>query len=376
MNRLNFWAATATLSLAAALPLAAQDMTIVSLQSMTGGAAFVGVPVAEGIQMAVDESNAAGELGAGRKINLIVADDATDRTQTQTLMARHGQNPEVLAVLGPTSGGVAMLGAQTANELQVPILTTSNTPEILDYGPWSYIMTHTPKDSVTILADYAAQELGVQNCAVIGVQNIEVYVQLQNVFVERMEEHGVTISARESVQNGDSDFNALATKVAYSDVDCVMVASYAAQGAGIVVQLRNAGLDPSVRILGLNVFSSPEFRQIAGAAAEGVLFYGEWVPGGFNDYSRDFIARYVAAKGHEPDSWVGLGYGMARVVIEAYKNAGDNPTRESLRDALAQTRDVTVPVGFGNYSLTEDRRPQYGVYVLEIQGDSYVTRNP
>jgi len=365
-------AATAFAALCASGALA-EDVNIVALHSLTGGAAFVGAPVVEGMQMAVAESNAAGELGEGRQINLIVADDATDRTQTQSLVTRYGQDPSILAILGPTSGGVAQLGAQVGNEMQVPILPMSNNPEILESGPWAFIMTQTPEDSVSVLADYAAEELGLTNCAVLGVQNMEVYVQLQNTFESHLLEHeGVAISMREAFQSADTDFTSLATKVAYSDVDCVFIASYAAQGAGVVTQLRQAGLSPDVTILGLNVFSSPEFRDIAGAAAEGVYFNGEWVPGGFDDNSRALVERYVAEHGVEPVNWVAVGYGMMRVAIEALVAAGPDVTRESFRDAMVQTRDVPVPIGFGTFSLTEDRRPIYGTYVLKIENGTYV----
>lgn len=371
MNTLGTWAAAGALTAIFAPLAAAEDHTIVALQSLTGPAGFVGIPIVEGMKQAVAESNEAGELGADR-INLVVADDATDRTQTISLVTRHGHDPSVLAILGPTSGSVAQLGTQLGNELKVPILSTTNNPEILKYGPWSFIMTQTPQDSMTYLADYAAKELGRKNCALIGIQNMDVYVQLLREFEQRLVSHGVAIDAHETVQNTDTDFASLSTKIAYSDADCVFIASYAAQGAGIVTQLRQAGLAPEVVVFGLNIFSSPEFRNIAGAAAEGVHFNGEWVPGGFDDQSRAFAEQFETATGTPPDSWNAVGYSMMRVVIEGLRNAGPEPTRESLRAALTATKDVPVPVGFGSFSFTEDRRPIYGTYVLKIEGDSYV----
>lgn len=372
MRTIRPWTAAMLLSAILASPISAREQTIVALQSLTGSAAFVGVPIVEGMKQAVRESNAAGELGKDTSINLVVADDTTDRTQTTTLVTRYGRDPSVLAILGPTSGSVAQLGAQVGNELQVPILTTSNNPNILDYGPWSFIMTQTPGDTITHLAEHAADQLKLKNCALIGIQNIEVYVQLLREFEQGITARGVNIASTEMVQSTDTDFSSISTKIAYSDVDCVFIASYAAQGAGIVTQLRQAGLDPSVTVMGLNIFSSPEFATIAGAAAEGVRFYGEWIPGGFDEQSRAFIDRYKSETGSEPDSWAAVGYSIMRVLIEGLKTAGPEATRDSLRAALTATKDVPVPIGFGSFSFTDDRRPSYGTYVLKITDGSYV----
>ncbi|RDD99690.1 hypothetical protein DTW92_03610 [Paracoccus pantotrophus] len=366
------WLAAAALSALCVPQAGAEEHTIVALQSLTGAAAFVGIPITEGMKQAVRESNAAGELGEGRRINLVIADDATDRTQATTLVTRYGRDPSVLAILGPTSGAVAQLGAQVGNELKVPVLTTTNNPKILEYGPWSYIMTQTPADSITHLADYAAQKLKLKNCALIGIQNIEVYVQLLQEFEQGITAQGVAIGAREMVQSTDTDFSSISTKIAFSDVDCVFIASYAAQGAGIATQLRQAGLDPKVTVMGLNIFSSPEFVNIAGAAAEGVHFYGEWIPGGFDASSRAFAQRFEAETGAAPDSWAAVGYSIMRVLIEALAKAGPEPTRDDLREALDATKDVPVRIGFGRYSLLDDRRPIYGTYVLKIENGSYV----
>lgn len=112
--------------------------------------------------------------------------------------------------------------------------------------------------------------------------------------------------------------------------------------------------------------------DIAGPAAEGMQFYGEWIPDGFDDSSRAFAQRFKADTGAVPDSWAAVGYSIMRVLIEALAKSGPQPTRDDLRKVLDATTDVPVRIGFGRCSLMDDRRPVYGTYVLKIENGSYV----
>ena len=87
---------------AALSPLAAvaAEFTIASIKALTGPLAFVGVPEANAVKMAVDELNAANYLGAGNSIKLISNDDQNDRAQLTTLLTRSAKVDNALIVLG------------------------------------------------------------------------------------------------------------------------------------------------------------------------------------------------------------------------------------------------------------------------------------
>lgn len=52
--------------------------------------------------------------------------------------------------------------------------------------------------------------------------------------------------------------------------------------------------------------------------------------------------------------------------------AGAKPTRESVRVALAKTKDVRVVVGQGRYSVDEQRVPNSGMNVLTVKNGQFV----
>ena len=350
----------------------AAEHTVLVMQALTGPSAFVGVSVRDGILLAIEESNKKQELGAGNSLKAVVADDASDRNQAISLLQRNAANPSVLLVMGPTSGGAAIAGANAANDLKIPIMSTTNSLDVLKAGPWSHILTQPPHVSMPYIVKYALEKLQVKKCTEIGIHDIEIYTVMQKQFEEGVKAKGVQIGSIETIKSSDTDFSALATKVTSREQDCIFISATAPQGANLVVQLRQAGLDPKVRILGHVTMTSPQFIQRGGAAVEGVYVMGDWLVGGRDDASRTFARDFKAKYNAEADGWNAVGYSGMRVAINAIKNAGPNPSRELVRAALVKTKDVQVVAGSGKYSYDEQRVPSYGMSILQVKGGQFV----
>lgn len=361
----------ASLMAAAAFSAQAAEYKVVVMQSLTGGAAFIGAPLKDGALIAVDEVNRKQLLGAGNTLKVEVADDATDRTQTLSLLKRFAADPSVLMVMGPTSGAVAVAGAAAANDLKLPVLTTSNSMDVLKAGPWSFILTQPGDFTLPYMANYAVDKLKVRNCTVIGINDVEIYVQMQKVFENVVKSKGAKIGSVEAIKGSDSDFGALATKVVNDAPDCVFISATAPQAANIIIQLRQAGLDPKTKVIGHNAFSSPALVERGGKAVEGVYFIGDWVPGGAEDQGKAFAQAWKAKHKSEADNWAAVGYTGIQIVAAALKNAGPNPTRESIRVALGKTKDVQVPVGTNKVTYDAERRPNWGMRVMQVQNGTF-----
>lgn len=356
----------------AALSAHAAEYKIVLMQSLSGASAFIGNPFKDGAMIAIDEVNSQQLLGPGNTLKVEVADDATDRTQTLSLLRRYAADPSVLMVVGPTSGAVAVAGAAAANDLKLPVLTTSNSTDVLKAGPWSFILTQPGDFTVPHMANYAVDTLKVKNCTVIGINDVEIYLQMQKVFEKVVKEKGAKIGSVEAIKGADSDFGALATKVVNAEPDCVFISATAPQAANIIIQLRQAGLDPATKIIGHNAFSSPELVARGGKAVEGAYFIGDWVPGGAEEQGKRFSQAWKAKHKTDADNWAAVGYTGIQIVTAALKNAGASPTRESVRVALGQTKDVQVPVGTNKVTYDAERRPNWGMRVLQVKDGRFV----
>lgn len=346
------------------------EYSVLVMQALTGPTAFVGTAVRDGMMYAIEEANKKQELGAGNSIKGIVADDASDRVQTLTLVQRYAANPNVVLIMGPTSGAVAVAAGNAANDLKIPLMTTTSSLDVLKAGAYSFILTQPPHVAVPYIANYAIDKLKVKNCSVIGIHDIEVYVQMQKQFEDAVKSKGVNIST-EFIKSSDSDFSALATKVVAAGPDCIFLSTTAPQGANIVVQLRQAGLDPKTRIMGHTTLTSSQLVERGGAAVEGVYVISDWVMGGRDEASRVFVRDYKARFNAEPDGWNAVGYSAMKLAIQAIKAAGPTVTRDSVRAALAKTKDIPVVVGNGKYTLNAQRVPDYGMNVLQVKNGHF-----
>ena len=105
----------------------AAEYTIASIKALTGPLAFVGVPEANAVKMAVDELNASNYLGAGNSIKLIANDDQNDRAQLTTLLTRAAKVDNALIALGGANSVLMIAVAPLLNDLQMPMFSTAQT---------------------------------------------------------------------------------------------------------------------------------------------------------------------------------------------------------------------------------------------------------
>ena len=139
---------------AASSAVRAQEIPIGVPMALTGPYAFVGVPIRNGIVLALEEANANGTLGAAR-IKIIGEDTASDKAQAISLTNRLSASDKVLLMLGPTSSIEGLAAAPVANDLKLPMLTSAVSGDVLKAGPWSYKITAAPADIMTAFGKYA-----------------------------------------------------------------------------------------------------------------------------------------------------------------------------------------------------------------------------
>ena len=213
----------------------------------------------------------------------------------------------------------------------------------------------------------------MKKCIFISIRDNEVYVNLNKIFMDIVLGRGVTQVMFETVRQTETDYSALAVKVSsVKDADCLFLSAPAGVAANLLTQFRQAGLDPSIRVLGHNSLNSPDLTRIGGTAVEGVFLEGDWAPGGANEMGRMFAANFQKKHGLEPDNWSAVGYSAGQVIADAIKRSSPNVTRESFASALAATKNVPVIVGGGLYSYDAERMPQYGMVILQVKDGKFV----
>src|SRR5262249_34011519 len=112
----------------------------------------------------------------------------------------------------------------------------------------------------------------------------------------------------------------------------------------------------TARLFGGDGLASPEFLRLAGPAAEGSIVTWPFEPHS-SARSRDFVRRFVARFGHEPDSFAAHAYDATALLATAADRAG-SWDRDRLRDALAATKQFPGVTGDLTFDATgNDTRP-------------------
>lgn len=352
----------------AAAPAAAQEIPVGVPMALTGPYAFVGVPIRNGILLGLEES--APDL-LPLKVRVIPDDTASDKAQTVSVVTRLAQREGAALIIGPTSSIEGTAAAPVANELRVPLFTSAVSADVVRAGPWSFKVTASPADIMQELARYAAETLKVRKVALVFNRDNDGFVAQKNTFRDGLRAAGAQIIAEEGILGSDADFTALSTKLAGLEPDALFVASPAEQGANIVIQARQAGLAPEVRVLAPPSMASDAYLRTGGRAVEGSVIVADYFPGGDSPMNRAFVEAYRRRYGDTPDNWAAVGYTLGRLSARALKEAGGGD-RERIREALGHLDGAPVVLGGGTFHLGPDRAPTYGASIVEIRGGKAV----
>jgi len=339
--------------------------------ALTGPYAFVGVPIRNGIVTALEQANAEGRLYA--KIRIIEADDGSDKGQAVTLTNRMATVDKVLLMLGPTSSIEATAAAPVANDLKLPMFTSAVSADVLKAGPWSFKVTSSPADIMAELGRYAAGPLRAKRAAFVFNRDNDGFVAQKTAARDTMTAAGVAAVGEEGILGSDTDFVALATKLADSGADCIYIGSPAEQGANLLIQARQAGLPDDVRIIAPPSMASAAFIRAGGKAVEGAVVVADYFEGSDTPINKAFVAAYRARYKQAPDNWAAVGYTLGSLAVDVLKVAGLGADRERVRVAFASIKDAPTVLGNGTYTLDADRAPHYGAAIITVRNGAFMS---
>lgn len=340
---------------------------------LTGEVASYGQASVDGIELAIDEINAAGGIN-GKKINAIKYDNKSDKSQATTLATKLMTQNKVVAVLGPATSGAFKATIPEAIKNKVVVASGSATADevtVDENGVKEYAFRICFTDSYqgTAMANYALNNMN-QTKAVIIMDNSSDYAKgLAANFTKTFEAGGGEVVATEAFVAGDKDFNAILTKIKGQDFGVIFLPGYYEEAGLIIRQAREQGIDTP--ILGADGFGAPELTDLAGADALNNVFFSSH----FSSLDKDpsvtgFIENFKAKHGKEPDQFAALGYDLAMFIADGIKRAGSTDT-VAIKDALAATKDF---VGItGSFSMDENHNPVKAVVVVGIENGVHAT---
>ena len=348
---------------------AAEEILIGEYGSLTGEDATFGTSTKNGIDIAVDEINAAAGL-LGKKVRVIVEDDQGKAEEANIVVTKLITKDKVVAVLGEVASSRSLAAAPVAQQYSVPMISPSSTNvEVTRKGDYVFRVCFLDPFQGFVMAKFATNTLKMTKVAILRDIKSDYSVGLANAFIDNFKKMGGTIVGDESYSAGDTDFNAQLTSIKAKNPQAIFVPGYYTAVGLIARQAKKQGI--AAPLLGGDGWDSPKLTEIGGAALDGSFFTNHYSVEDPSPEAQKFLAAYKARFNSVPDALAGLGYDSAMVLFEAIKRAGSTDGKK-IRDEIARTKDHAGVTG--KITLDSERNANKPAVVLEIKGGKFLFR--
>ncbi|WP_086925033.1 ABC transporter substrate-binding protein [Variovorax sp. JS1663] len=332
----------------------AADLKVGLSVSLSGPNSSLGVPYAKGMQAALAYK---GDVN-GRKIQLIVLDDGSDPT-TAGRNARKLVDEEKVDILMGTSGVPAAIAmAQVGRDAKVPMIGL--TPIQLDPAENGWVFTVAQPTQLMIDAVVERMKKdGIKTVGYIGFSDAWGDL-VYNALMKSAPAAGIKVLGNERYARADASVTGQVLKLLALKPDAVMTGGAGTPGALPFLALQERGFKGPV--YGQHGLINPDFVRVVGAAGQGALMptgpviVAEQLPADYptKKIAMDFRAAFQkvnnaptsdAFSAYSFDGWLVFLNAAARAKGEP----GTPEFRQSLRDAIASTKEVVGTHGVYNF---------------------------
>lgn len=351
-------------------PAQGEEIVVGQYASLTGQTANFGKFTDVGVQLAVQERNAAGGID-GKKIVLKTYDTNGKQTNAKSAVTRLITQDKAIAILGEVSSSLSIAGAQVCQENGVPMVTPSSTnPDVTAIGEMIFRVCYTD-DLQGLYAAKFAKEKGWKTAAVLYDRKQAYSVGLKDGFSEAFEADGGKVILEQAFSSEDSDFSAQLTAIRNAKPDVIFCPSYYNDLGNILRQSKKMGIE--IAYLGGDGWTDVESVTPADVLTN-CYYVNHWDPGDTSsEQSKTFIDR---AKAKFPDTnfnvWSALGYDAANILFDAIDRA-DSTDGQKIAAELAKVKDFKGVTGA--ISIDDERNAQKPAVILTFKDGkpAYVT---
>ena len=332
---------TATIALATLFTTAAfaQDIRIGFHVPQTGFAAADGKSALHGAELAVEQINAKGGV-LGRKLALVVYDDQAKADQAQPI-ANRLLGDGVKIVISGSYSAPTRAAAGIFQQAKIPYISAyAIHPDITRAGDYVFRTSFMGEVQGRAGAKLVGEVLKKKRVTMINLNN-DFGQALGAGFKEAAPKFGIEIVSEYNYGMSDRQFGSIVASVKRDNPDVIYASGYFFTAGPLVSQLRAGGVTATV--IGQEGYDTPNFIDIAKAAAEGVIITTSLDRDTKDPEMRAFIDGYEKKYGVAADMVAATTNTAVRVAADAIARAGaEDPLK--IRDAL-RTSKVSTATG-------------------------------
>lgn len=331
--------------------------------ALTGTAAEVGTNSLNSFNIAMDEINEAGGIN-GKPVELVVQDSQNDATQAVEIAKKFIEDESVLCTVTGDSSTCNIGCANYYEEAEMVLMAgCASNAALTPMGDYIFSVAGRNTDEIPfcikgVLAGY----YDIKKLAIIYA-NDDWGVGLNDSAEELCGEAGIEITGTESFNVGETDFSSVLSKLRATEPESILVIAQYAEAGAITKQIKKMGWD-DVIITMTGAVVNDDFLKLVGDDAEGLVGY---VGMAFVDQypaSMDFYNKYIERYDGRTPTVHSTCYEALKLIAQAANSLGDDLNRQTLRDAIAETKDFEGLTG--SFSIEEDGNITRLFHVVEV----------
>jgi branched-chain amino acid transport system substrate-binding protein len=365
-----FLGALAGAALAAwALPASAQTKTIVIGYELplSGDSSHYGEVFRNAADIKLAEFKAAGGI-EGANVVIRYEDSKNDAKEGRNIAQLFVDDKAIVGVLGDFNSTVSMAAAEIYAKAGMPQLSqTASHPDFVKISKWQFRNITTQAYEGPFNASWM-RENGVTKATVVAIQN-DWGLSCASSFSDAFKAKGGTVTSVEYFNPGTRDFRSILTKINRAAPQALYLCMFYEEGASFMQQRQQ--LNVQAVAYGASSLFEDQLIKLAGPAANGLFLSSNFMPTNPDPLIQKFVTSYKAKYGAVPNQFAGQAYDAMGIMLAAIKKAWPNLTRESLRDALAQTKDYPGVTGVTSFDPVT-REPQKTVVRMVIKDGDFV----
>jgi ABC-type branched-subunit amino acid transport system substrate-binding protein len=329
---------------------------------LSGPINFWGLPAKNGMELAVEEINAAGGIH-GRRLRLVVEDMGYDPRKAVLVTEKLLTRDRVFAVVG------AMGTVTTAATM--PLVLKRGVPHLFPISPaemfalpfnrlkFAYFVPYY--DDVRTNLRYLVANRQLRRIGVL-YQDDDFGAEILRAVQDQLKETGLEPVSTQSFKRGATDFSTQIARLKADGADLVVMGTVVRETVGAMTAARNLGWSPGFLV------SQAGYSLAVAALGKDVvegLYAGVMTPLPYADTAspqvQDWMKRYKARFNQEPTIEAVVGYLVLTTTAMGITNAGRELTVDSLVAGLERIREYrnifgTAPISFSSTDHLASRR--------------------
>lgn len=332
-------ACAAALSAAPALAqsqgISKTEITLGSIQDLSGPLAGFGKQIRNGMTLRVNELNEQGGIN-GRKVKLIVEDSGYDPKKAVLAAQKLVNQDKIFAMVGHlgTAQNLAAMPVQFEKNVINFFPVTAAREMYEPFHKLKYSFAATYYDQMKAAVPKLVKEKNVKKvCSMY--QDDEFGLEVQRGADDGLKSIGMTMVEKTSFKRGATDFSSQIAKLKASECDMVVLGTIIRETIGGIGTARKLGYNPV--FLGSSAAYTDLIHKLGGKAMDG-LYATMTVQNPYLDEAsqpiRFWANKYKTAFNEDPTVFSVYGYTVIDSFIRASQKAGANLSTESFIKAM------------------------------------------